>query len=237
MTDPNSDPSNFLPSDEDILAEIDSEDYLTVPSSPSAKGDPVFLAKLAALPTKVEALPPEDRGPIMQQVNQLPVEIRAAKEAELVQRRHAELARAARLRVAPQPGVNAVVEEQATLAAEVRQLERETQRIMEELAEVASRDLQSGEATLKHPVGSKSYNDLNRTLQVLFANIDNLTSGEGAQRRLEQARQRELERRKNRLIDLHIHQEAKRRGDAKLIEEEIESRAENRARMGRVNRV
>ncbi|MCW2369929.1 hypothetical protein [Sphingobium sp. B11D3D] len=233
MTDPNSDPSNFLPSDEDILSQIDSEDFMSIPSSGTVIGDPFFLSRFRALPTKVDALPPEDRDPIMAQVNQLPESIRDEKEAELVQGRHLELARAARIRRGPAAGHNAVFEEQSSLAAEVRQLQRETQRIMEELAVVAKRDLQTGAATLKHPKGSKTYNDLDNALQLALSKIDSLSGGDEAQRRIGKARQVELERRKARLTEAYIAQEATRRAEAKLIDERIESLASSRANLGR----
>lgn len=228
MTDTNSEPASHLPSDDELYAHIDAEAQ-TLPSTANAHVVTGGTAILSKLPTTVSALAPDERGPILAALAGVPSELRAAKEAELVQQRWSELALNARAKYGSAAEGNAVQREQRQIAYDVADYQRQAAQIEERLSATIGRDPETGVPILSFPMGSHPRKMVEFELNMLRGKINDLIEGPGGQRRIAAAREKAFGQLKSRLIDAHVATEGKRQGEATIINERIQHIARGHA--------
>lgn len=228
MTDTTSDTPDFLPSDDDLRAEIGSQGIMDQPSWNSAKGDPAFLAKLSTLPKTVSALAPADRDVILAEVNKLPMALRPAKEAELVAKHIEAKAVAARMKQGPGDGADAYAKARWSVARNMQDLNTEADRIAIRLGEVTY-DEKTGAAISVYPEGSYGRQQMEGRLRDIEIALRDL-EGPGGDAILSRAMEKALADKKAYLTDLHVEAETQRRAKAQLVNERIERGVEARTK-------
>ena len=212
-----------------IIAEVES------PSPPPAD---IVTAQWNANAEKslvATALPPEARARVEAQMRTLPADTspfaRQMTEADLVRWEMAAATRATAT-ARQMMEANEVGRAIAEIEFEVQEADRERTRIQAELAEVSRFDPRTGEPVLKYQDSERKAREFR--LMVLEGKIKHLApGGNDATVRLEQAKQRELEKRRKAHEAAFVQQEAARRADEIIRDERVEALARAKANMRR----
>lgn len=231
MTDTHSEPASYLPSDDELYAEIDSQaaNIMAVPTANTIEGGADFLAKFSA-PRTMSTLAPEDREIVLERLKGVPPVLRAQRESELVQELIAEKVYALRVKQGPGPNANALTRERWMLARQASELEQQQDAIIAELAEVLRYDAETGAPVLRFPLDASERKAREAELHRLNTISTNIRNGTEGRERIAKARERALEEAKAHLREIHIASEAKRRAEAQVINERIEKLAEGQAK-------
>lgn len=205
-------------------------------------GASVFPAGRTLSPATVEALSPEMRKDVLAQLQGLDPATRAAKEPELVAAAIRKALPA--IRIATGLGSDALPyhREMVSIARDVRDLDREFQRVTQELAEVRSYgveiDPETGKSRPKEILAVQGQRrralenrqeDLLRNIRVLEG--ENGSNGIEAQRRLAEAMAETIAILKERDRQVTEDKEAKSRAVELAREERINRKAQSYARM------